>query len=404
MAKRISVLAGLLAGSALLAPAVQAQDIYEYLPDSVGKRLVRQAHVRRLTWLLEDTRYYHEPRLYKEMAFDSKGRMSAYRYAHDKTIYGFRYDESGQRHLVYTQQPGPTTDLTTLDPDQDQSRTRTEYDALGNPVLELHERAGQVDTLRQRRTVEVADTTWEHEMESPHNLHVTRTFLQDNGRTLRYDFLKYRHPKYNPEGPNYLAEVKSYYNRYDAQKREIESGSVDFEQGMEEWLEQRMAQELPLPGGYQQFLYGGGLLQLVLKGRIPGQFRPSKSTRYNKLGQVAETWSTYQGGLRRYRYNAAGQLLEILLYRQREIYEPAGDLSGRVVLTWGAVGLPVRVEQQDADGKPVQISTYSYELFPAAASAPAEARKRKKGRVSGGLLRCPPLGRGVIGQQGGGSG
>lgn len=91
-----NILRRLLTGLALLqAGPAAAQEYYEFLPDTMGARLLRQAHVQHLLWTVEDLRYQsHSP--YREYTFDAQGRTLTSRYSNGPITYTHSYDATGQ--------------------------------------------------------------------------------------------------------------------------------------------------------------------------------------------------------------------------------------------------------------------------------------------------------------------
>lgn len=235
------------------------------------------------------------------------------------------------------------------------------HDARKRPLLELRTRAeGGFDTVKTYRYTQSGDTTWEYTTAPYGRLEAERNFTEDHGRVFRYDRLHYRHPKYAPEAPLYLDEVKSYYSRHDRKGRQVESGEVNYQPALEEWIARRTDQRQDLPGGLRGFVYGGGMYQLQLSGRLRGVYRPSQRIFYDKQGRLSATWNHYSDGLRRFIYNGAGQVVEIQFFIQGQPNGPPSAPSGSVLLTWGTAGLPIRVERRNAAGEPDQISTYTY--------------------------------------------
>ena len=230
-------------------------------------------------------------------------------------------------------------------------------------MLELQARPnGKTGTLASYRYSARGDTVWMTTNEHSRT-NVERSFTEDKGRVYRYDRLEYRHPKHAPEAPLYLNEVKSCYIRFDSQHRQVESGDVDYQPAVEAWMGERMARGQGLPGGARYFIYGGGMYQLQLSGQVKGEYRPTRRVLYDRLGRVSETWSTYGEGLRLFRYNAAGQVLEATFLQQATPDGPPGASSGSAVFEWGTDDLPLRVQTLDGGGKKFQVSKpYSEDL------------------------------------------
>ena len=338
---RITALGVLLS---LLPRPAAAQVYYEFLSDSIGQRLLRQQRVRELRWTLEDLRY-HSTTLYRVVTLDGHGGMH------------FRNGNEPEPEVVASASANPAPPAALRGP-------VIKRDGRGRPTLEFQNRPhGKTDTLASYRYSARGDTAWmtTHEYGRPS---VERSFTQDKGRVYRYDRLEYRHPKYAPEAPLYLHEVKAYYLRFDDRHRQVESGEVDYQSALEAWLQERLARGQDLPGGPRRFIEGGGMYQLQLSGRLAGEYRPTRRVVYDRLGRVSETWSTYGEGLRLFRYDEAGRVAEITFLSQEKPDEPPGRPTGSALFVWGADGLPQRVETRDGGGQVVQISTYTYARFP----------------------------------------
>ena len=335
-----------------------AQNFYEFLPDSMGQRLLRQAHVQQLRWTVEDHRY-HSKSLYRALTFDPAGRRLTSQYGEGQPVYGQRYDKQGRVVETYSIRKGK--DGVTAQP---ATGIQLRYDAKDRLIFRLEKRPnGVTDTLETFRYEQKADTSWTYNKKFT-NTDATRSFMADNGRLYRYDYLDFRRPKRHPELPQYLYEVKSYYSRFDDRKRQIESGDVDFQRAIEQWLTERMARQEELPGGPFAFVNGGGIGWLQLSGKLQGEYRPNYWTHYDARNRVSEYWSSVDG-LRRYRYDAAGRVSEVLFFSQAHATDQASPPNGRAVLIWGPRNLPVRVEHHSATGEIDQISTYEYLFHPA---------------------------------------
>ena len=329
---------------ALMQPAA-GQVYYEFLPDSTGARLLRQARVSEMRWTLEDLRY-HSTSLYRVVSLDGYGGMH------------FRNGNEPAPEAVgpAAVSPVPLAGL---------GRAPViKHDGRGRPILEVRTGpGGKTDTLASYRYSARGDTAWATTREYGRT-NVERSFTESNGRVYRYDRLEYRHPKHAPEAPLFLNEVKSYYVRFDGQHRQVENGNVDSQPAIEAWMSERLARGQGVPGGARYFIYGGGMYQLQLSGRVKGEYRPTRRVLYDRLGRVSETWSSFGEGLRLFRYDGAGRVLEVTFLQQDSADGSPGAANGSAVFEWGPDGLPQRVQTLDGGGKVVQISTYTYARFP----------------------------------------
>lgn len=329
----------------LLPRPAAAQLYFDFLPDSIGQRLLQQKRVRELRWTVEDLRY-HSTSLYRVITLDGHGGWN------------FRDGNEPEPEVVASASTNPAPPAAPRGP-------VIQRDGRGRPTLKLQTMPyGEADTLASYRYSARGDTAWmtTHEY-GDHR--VERSFTQDKGRVYRYDRLEYRHPIHAPEAPLYLHEVKAYYLRFDDRHRQVESGDVDYQSALTAWLQERLARGQDLPGGPDQFIESGGMYPLQLSGRLAGEYRPTQRVAYDRLGRVSETWSTDdEEGLRRFRYDETGRVAEITCLSQEKPDGPPSRPTGSALFVWGGDGLPQRVETRDGGGQVVLISTYTYAHFP----------------------------------------